>query len=344
MFEHSLGILSEAEDAPIRDHIQGCDACRADGAELLIITERLREFGVASDAPGREAFADRTRYDVRGAMGDSRGSRATSSWRVTSGITESQRMRRMAVRRRNTIAKMVGVIVGAVVTPILVMVLAYATGLIDYTVDTYGNSIEALVGIDLAGWGFRPTYEDVAARAASTSDASGLAVVGEDIDRLLKWELGSPTCRMETVAALELASLLARNNDVGARNAIAAAIRHGSAVAPRPEEINADALTVIKRARSSVMAGDAHGARAALELLVISGLDLALYYDAVAGCVLTNDASMKQFGRAVADAPLVGLEVAVRNARTGNKRAAIDAMKSAPAGALRDAVATFLAN
>ena len=344
MFEHSMGILADAEDAPIRDHIQGCDACRADGAELLVITERLREFGAASEAPGREQFADRTRYDVRAAMGEGRGTRATSSWRVTSGITESQRMRRIAVRRRNSIAKMVGVIVAAVATPVLIIVLAFATGAVELLVDGYGSSMEQALGVDFAGWGLRPTCEDVAKLADGASDAGSLSAARDQIERLVTWELSLRTCRMESVAALELALLLTEANDPKAAAAIAAAIRHAGGVAPRAEELNPDALTVVRRARSNVRAGDGHAARASLELLVVSGLDVAVYYDAIAGGALTNDYSMKQFGKVIRSVPLVYLEVAVRGARAGKKGDVRDAVREAPAGALRDAVVTFLAD
>ena len=70
LFDHVSELLSDEADAPLREHLASCDACRADSGELMVLSEEFWALGILTHVTGRETFADSTRSEVRELMGD----------------------------------------------------------------------------------------------------------------------------------------------------------------------------------------------------------------------------------------------------------------------------------
>jgi hypothetical protein len=258
---------------------------------------------------------------------------------VTSGITESQRIRRIAVRRRNTLVRLVGVIFVVIAVPLVALAIAHFTGVIAFAVDRYGAGVEKSLGVNLAALGLRPEYAVVADRARAAEQTKVVSGLDGELARLVRRELSVEGCRAEAVAVLEFASALVKHGDASGAAAIAAAVEHAAAVGASGTPPSSDALSVIRSARALIRSGSSDRARERLDLLVTSGMDLACYYGALAG---TGENGGDDGYEAVALAlPAVWIEVAWRRAVKGDAGGARTALSRAPGGALRDAVATL---
>lgn len=342
MFDHVLGLLGEEEDARVREHLTSCDPCRADNGELISLAEQLRALGEITSVGGRESFADRTRGDVRGAMGGSKVRSQTSAWRVAHAA-ESQRLRRAAIRRHLTVVRTIRIVLATVALFAAGLGLVYyALG--EYLVDRYGERIERLLSIDLADWNLRPSPERVAARAAEASSEDEFRGMAGPIERLLRREFASNTSRAGALVRLEFALSLARKGAVTDAALAAAEVR---AAAGAPEEARppaGDELLLVRKARELWRSGKVERAQEALLLSALEGEPLALYLSgAIAAEVGGFDEAAPKLASAAVKLPAVWAEIAWRWLGEKKPERARLALEKTPPGPVKDAVRRLVA-
>jgi len=353
LFDHALGILAEEDDARVREHLASCEACRADGGALAILSGRLKSLGELTTLRGREAFAERTRSDARAAMGvPERPTRTSAAWRVAA-LTDSQRIRREAARRRAGLLRRLFLVGGSATALACALGLAYTLGFVDYAVDRWGAPVERALGVDLASWGLRPTPGGVAASARAASSRAELSALAPAIERLLRRELAPAVCRTEAAALLGFALVLAREaeprraeeqSDVrDLAELLASAVEAAGRASRENDPLTGEELECIRRARGLAEAGDRQGALAALDLLVTGRKTLGLYFAAQVAAQDPKGAERadKLFAAAAERAPVVWVELAWRRLRAGSHPASREALLRAPPGAFREAAERF---
>jgi hypothetical protein len=335
LFDHVVGLVDEAEDAGVRDHLASCDACRADSGELMVLAESLRWLGEVTEIQGREAFADQTRSDVRGLMGETRAVRATGAWRAIS--SESQRLRRVKLRRRLAAARAAKVSVAVFVVLAVLIGLAFALGAVDYVVDRYGHQVESTLGVDLSSLGLRPGFEEVAELAAA-GEGKEKQEVTEAIERLQRREFATPRYRPQALLMLEFAATLSREGRPDQTRLVVALIEGASGAEEEPDGPSAEELRVVRKARDLWRAGEHEEALAMLDLLAAEGSPIAAYF---CGAIMDEIKEWKdaepRFVSAAERHPCVWVEIAWRWLRRRSPERARVALDRAPAGAVREA-------
>lgn len=351
LFDHVSELLSEEADAPVREHLASCDACRADAGELMTLSEGFWALGILTHVTGRETFADRARSNVREIMGDKSAIRNTGAWRAIS-TAESQRMRRVRFRRKAAVKNGILMAIGAAVLLAAGVAMLFRFGVVDYLVDTWGPRIEDSLGTDLAEWGLRQTPAEVAELVRAAKDTDGMRELVLQVERLIRRELSSPSCRAEAALSLEFASALLRKEDVAARDLIAAAVLKAEAAEAGegetkeggpPGQVRPELRAVIRRARALRLGDDARTAQEVLLIPATSGEPLALYYF---GLVLTGSQGWEKveprFLETAARLPAVWNEIAWRRLRDKKPEAARKALEAAPEGDVRRALEALL--
>ena len=356
LFDHVSELLSEEADAPVREHLASCDACRADAGELMTLSEGFWALGILTHVTGRETFADGARSNVREIMGDKSAIRSTGAWRAITSA-ESQRMRRVRFRKKAAVRNAILTAIGAAVLLVAGVAMLLRFGVVAYLVDISGRGIEDALGTDLAEWGLRQTPAEVAELARAAKDTDGIRALLYPAERLIRRELASPSCRVDAVVGLEFAITLARREGVAARDLIAAAVleaeeteagknetKEGEERPAPPEQVRAELRGVIRRARALRLADDLRTAQEVLLIPATSGDPLALYYF---GLILTEAKGWERGGppflEAAEQLPAVWNEIAWRRLRDKKPEAAGKALEAAPEGDVRKALHGLIA-
>ncbi len=356
LYDHVSELLSEEADAPVREHLASCDACRADAGELMTLSEGFWALGILTHVTGREAFADRARSNVREIMGDKSAIRNTGAWRAITSA-ESQRMRRVQFRRKAAVRNTILTAIGAAMLLVAGVALLFRVGVVAYLIDTSGQAIESSLGTDLAEWGLRQTPAEVAELARAAKDTDGIRALLYPVERLIRRELFSPSCRVQAVVGLEFAITLARREGVAARDLIAAAVLEaGEAEAGKggtkkgdqqpgpPELVRPELRGVIKRARSLRLGDDARTAQDVLLIPATNSEPLALYYF---GLILAETKGWElgepRFLETAERLPAVWNEIAWRRLRDKKPETARKALEAAPEGGVRKALHGLIA-
>jgi len=334
--DHALGLLEEGPDAKVREHIASCEACRSDSGEFLVLADALRAYGEVTSVKGREGFADRTRSAVRSAFGSTRIQAQTAAWRVAN-TGESQRLRRAQLRKRGNLAKAlrkVAAIAGAVVAFVVLFCVFFGAAV----VDRYCGSLESSLGIDLAAWGLRPSFGDVAERADAVAAADDLRALARPVERLLAREFVSGTRTAESIVLLELALAVASQGAPSDARILAAAVRAADDREGRAALAGPHAL-LARKARDLWRSGDPEKAKEALLLSTLEDSPLADYYSGVIA-VAARDAAggAAKLEAAAAKLPMVWADLAWRRIRSGDMRGARVAVAKAPGGDLKEAL------
>ncbi len=345
MFDHVLGLLGEEEDARVREHLASCDPCRADNGELISLAEDMVALGEITSVGGRENFADRTRDDIRSAMGGSKVRSQTSAWRVAHAA-ESQRLRRAAIRRRLTVAHTIRIALATVALFAAGLGLGYyALG--EYLVDRYGERIERLLSVDLADWRLRPSPEKVAARLSAAAQAGAaeegpspeLRGMAGTIERLLRREFASSSSRAEALVRLEFAVSLARGGAVADAALAAAAVRAAAGAPAEARPPGGDELLLVRTARELWRAGELARAREALLLSTLEGEPLALYLSGVIAAEEEGlDEAASKLESAAEKLPAIWAEIAWRWLAEKKPERARLALEKTPPGPVKEAV------
>lgn len=207
LFDHVLGRLKPAQEAALQEHVNACDPCRADIGGLSVIAERLDLLGSMTAVRGSDRFAEKLRAEARTALGGRPGARESGTW--AAALTESQRLKRLVVRRRRAYVHKIKVALGFFVLAFSIAAMVFMSGLWDLAVDAAGPLIERASGADLASWGWRPSSEEAASKARSASPGEELKAVAYIIGRVLKWEFRAREFRPEAIVMLEIARRLA---------------------------------------------------------------------------------------------------------------------------------------
>ncbi len=339
--DHALGLLDEKADARTRDHLASCDACRSDSGEFLVLANDLRAYGEATSVKGRETFADRTRSDVRGSFGSNRVHGQTAAWRVAN-TGESQRLRRAQLRRRSNLAHALGKV--AAVAGVIAVALAVFCWLFGaVVVDRYFEPVEGALGIDLAAWGVRPQFEEVAERAEAARSGNDLRALARPVERLLSREFTSEARTAEAVVLLELAHTVALEGAPSDKAILAAAIREANEREGRAPLAEAEAL-LARRARGLWRSGDLERAAEALLLSTLEGSPLADFYRGVIAAAPGGDSEtgIARLEGAAAKLPEIWAELAWRRCTAGEYNPARVAVARAPAGVLKEALREFV--
>jgi hypothetical protein len=340
-FDHVAGLLDEAEDGPVREHLASCEACRADSASLMVLVERLRSLGAVTALEGSDLFAERTLRDARAALGGRGTTTTTGVWRVATA--ESQRRKRAALRRRLALARVLKIAAAVVVLLGAGVGLAFVLGGVDFIVDRFGAGIEGALGVDLSDWGLRPACAAVARSAREAESLDDLRALSRELERILRRELSGAHCRAEAVVRLEFALTLARRGAYEAKDLVAALVEAARDVPAQEEALPTALLSVVRKARGLWRAGEAGAAREALVLPVSEGEAIALYYDGLAADRSVSEGVAPELVRAAEALRSVGAEVAWRLLQRDMPDEARRALAGAPAGPARDEAARLLA-
>jgi len=334
--DHALGLLEEAPDAKVREHLASCDACRSDSGELLVLADALRAYGGVTSVQGRESFADRTRSAVRSGFGSTRIQAQTAAWRVAN-TGESQRLRRAQLRKRGNLTRMlrkVGVIAGAVVAIVVLFCALFGATV----VDRYCGPLEGFLGIDLAAWGLRPSFEAVVERAGTVDTADDLRSLARPVERLLAREFVSGACTAESVVLLELAHAVALQGAPSDARILALAVGAADEREGRVELAERHAL-LARKARALWHSGKLEKAAESLLLSTLADSPLADYYRGVIAVAAGEKADgAAKLAAAAAKLPVVWADTAWRRSRSGDMRGARVAVAKAPGGDLKEAL------
>jgi hypothetical protein len=343
LFDHVAELLNDEADAPVRDHLASCDACRADSGELMVLSEGLWALGILTHVTGRETFADRARLGVREAMGDKSATRSTGMWRAMSSA-ESQRARRLQLRRRTAVRRAVAIALAAVALVAFGVFAFFRFGAAAYIVDTSGEGVEKSLGVDFADWGLRQKHEDVAALAREAKDTENVRALGGPVWRLLRRELASPSCRVRAAVFLEFAHTLTQEETIAARELVAAAVLEAGEAEDEAEPMNPQLLGVVRKARSLWRAKRAAAAQEVLLVPVIDEEPLALYYSRL---VLAESEGWEKdsarFAQMVERVPAAWNETAWRRLRDGEPALARRALGRAPECRVKKALSALVA-
>jgi hypothetical protein len=250
---------------------------------------------------------------------------------------ESQRLRRAQLRRRSNLARALGKAACATLAiATVVVVLCWFFGAA--VVDRHCGPVEGALGIDLATWGLRPGFGEVAERAEVAASAGDLRALARPVERLLDREFVSEARTAESVVLLELAHAVAVEGAPADAAVLAEAVRAADTREGRAQLAEPEAL-LARKARGLWRSGDLEKATEALLLSTLEGSPLAGYYRGVIAAA-AGDAGARaaELEGAAAKLPVVWAELAWRRCRSGEVGSACVAVAKAPDGALKEAL------